>query len=228
MENISFKERVKNAAIANAFIYREIFVKYDYLVCSKAYIHDYYIIKGDRNNYLHLIGIHTDLTAGQFFEKCVASDEHQLKESDFDFIKPGRSEKSVKGSVREKITALPHIQNFFHQTLWTEENFKKNNVDCAFATSDNQLTIGFVKEGRPKTLLKSNELNPSRQQKVDLIFRKQRDSDTPYTEMIYGDIEKIGLYRDSIKYLIDNKFLNHPQNANAQMKSIKPSESNKE
>lgn len=198
------------------------FVNYDYLVCSKAYSHDYYIIRADKSNYLHLIGIHTNLTAEQFFEKCVATDENQLQETDFDFIKPGKSEKSVKGSVREKINTLPYMEKFFYQTLWTEDNFKNNNVDCAFATSDNQLTMGFIKKGKPKTLLKNNELDPSKQKEVDLIFRKLRNSNTPYTEMIYGNIEKIKLYQESIKDLIDNKFFIQPQ-----MASIEPLEINK-
>ncbi|MCM1184764.1 MAG: PBECR4 domain-containing protein [Roseburia sp.] len=102
MENTSFKERVKNAAIANASIYEENFVKYNYLVCSQAYNNGFYVIKADKSNYLHLIGIHTNLTAEQFFEKCISTDEKQLQETDFDFNKPGKSEKSVKGSVREK------------------------------------------------------------------------------------------------------------------------------
>ncbi len=60
------------------------------------------IIKADKGNYLHLIGIHTDLTANEFFDNCTADGEEQLTDENFDFHKSGRSEKSVKGSVREK------------------------------------------------------------------------------------------------------------------------------
>lgn len=206
MENISFKERVKNVAIANALIYEETFVKYEYLVCSKAYDEGYHIIKSDRSNYLHLIGIHTDLTAGQFFEKCVSTDENQLKETDFDFIKAGRDENAVKGSVRKKIKVLSHIDNFFCQMLLTEERFKKNHVECAFATSDNCMTLGFVKEGRPKTLLKGNELDALRQKEIDFVFRRLRGSSQLYTEMIYGDLKKMDTYHGNIKKLVDAKF----------------------
>lgn len=207
MENTSFKVRVKNAAIANAHIYEENFVKYEYLVCSKAYSNDYHIIKADKSNYLHLIGIHTNLTAEQFFEKCITTGEDQLKETDFDFNKPGKNEKAVKGSVRKKINVLPNMEKFFHQTLLTEEGFKKNNVDCAFATSDNRLTLGFVKEGRPKTLLKNNELDTSKQKEVDIIFRRLRGSDAPYTEVVYGDMNKLEIYKESVKGLVDSKIL---------------------
>lgn len=206
MDNISFKERVKNAAIANAHIYEEHFVKYEYLVCSKAYGEGFRIIKADRSNYLHLIGIHTNLTAEQFFEKCMAIDENQLKETDFDFIKAGRNEKAVKGYVRKKIQVLPYMENFFAQMLVTEEGFRKNSVDCAFATSDNRLTLGFVKEGRPKTLLKDNELDSTKQKDVDFVFRRCRGSGMPYKEMIYGDIKKIETYRESIEKLVDAEF----------------------
>lgn len=205
MENISFKDRVKNAAIANAPIYKDNFVKYEYLVCSKAYSSDYHIIKADKSNYLHLIGINTNLTAEQFFEKCISTGDNQLKVADFDFNKPGRNEKEVKGSVRKKINVLPNMEKFFHQLLLTEEGFKKNNVDCAFATSDNSMTLGFVKEGRPKTLLKNNELDTSKQKEVDLVFRKPRGSNTPYKEVIYGDMKKIKLYQKSINGMIDSK-----------------------
>lgn len=205
MEMMSFKERVKNAAIANAPIYEENFIKYEYLVCSKAYNNDYHILKADKSNYLHLIGIHTGLKAEHFFEKCMAAGKEQLKESDFDFMKAGKDEKEVKGSVRKKIDVLPKIKNFFNQPLFTEEGFKKNSVNCAFATSDNCLTLGFVKEGRPKTLLKSNKLDRSRQKEVDLIFRKPRGSTRPYAEIVYGDVKKIELYKESIQGIVDKK-----------------------
>lgn len=48
-----------------------------------------------------------------------------LDEADFDFIKPKQSEKSVKGSVREKITVLPYMVRLFEQKLFAEDNFKK-------------------------------------------------------------------------------------------------------
>lgn len=49
-----------------------------------------------------------------------------LTENDFDFSKKNQSEKSVKGSVRRKISALENINNFFAQELYIEEGFRKN------------------------------------------------------------------------------------------------------
>lgn len=160
-------------------------------------------VKADKGNYLHLIGIHTTLTPDEFFDKCVADGEEQLTEDDFDFNKPGKSEKSVKGSVREKIVALPNMVNLFNQKLLAEDKFKKNKVDCAFATTDNSFTLGFVSAGRPKSLLKGNELDKSKQKEVDLIFRKLRSSDLPYKEIVYGNKKNISKYQKFIEGLVD-------------------------
>ena len=70
MCTVSFKERVKNEAIANANLYQSNFIDYEYLVCSEAINNGYHIIKFDKGNYLHLIGIHTTLSAEEFFDKC--------------------------------------------------------------------------------------------------------------------------------------------------------------
>ncbi len=202
MCTISFKERVKNAAIENAFLYKDIFIKYEYLVCSKAFEQGYHIIKADKGNYLHLIGIHTNLTPDDFFDKCVADGERQLTEADFDFDKPGKDEKSVKGSVREKIVVLPNMINMFQYKLFAEDKFKKNKVACAFATTDNVFTLGFVAAGRPKSLLKGNALDKSKQKEVDLIFRKERSSSSRYEELVYGDKQSINKYKKFIEDLV--------------------------
>lgn len=207
MGNTSFKERVKNVAIENALVYKNNLMQYEYLVCSKAFKNGYHIVKADKGNYLHLIGIHTELSPDEFFEKCMASGENQLKEDDFDFVKQGKSEKSVKGSVREKISVLPLIENLFQQKLFVEDEFKKNNIDCAFAATDNSFTLGFVSSGRPKSLLKGNELDKNKQSEVDLVFRRIRGIDSQYEELIYGDEETVGQYKDCVKDLVAEKLL---------------------
>lgn len=203
MCTVSFKERVKNEAIDNARLYEENFINYEYLICSEAFDNLYHIIKSDKGNYLHLIGIHTDLIAEDFFDKC---HDGKLEETDFDFIKPNKSEKSVKGSVREKITVLPHMVRLFEHKLFAEDNFKKNKVECAFATSDNRCTLGFTVSGRPKSLLKGNELELNKVKEVDLIFRKTRSSKTPYSELIYGNVSEIIKYKEKITDLISEDF----------------------
>lgn len=204
MCTVSFKERVKNEAIANASLYQSNFIDYEYLVCSEAFNSGYYIIKSDKGNYLHLIGIHTTLSTEDFFNKCY---DGTLDEADFDFVKPNQSEKSVKGSVREKITVLSDMVRLFGQRLLAEDNFKKNKVECAFATSDNSCTLGFAVSGRPKSLLKGNKLELSKVKPVDLIFRKRRSSAGTYDELIFGNKADVAKYKDKIADYISKDFM---------------------
>ena len=91
MESSSFKERVAQVAIEEAARYKAVFVDYEYLICSDAFKkQDYYIISAKPDNYRHLIGVNTAISASAFFEKCISGD---LSEADFDFSKAGRSEK---------------------------------------------------------------------------------------------------------------------------------------
>lgn len=203
MCKVSFKERVRDEAVANACLYKKNYVDYEYLICSEAFDNGYHIIKSDAGNYLHLIGIHTELSAQEFFDKCISG---ELTEDDFDFMKPGKSEKSVKGSVREKIKVLPYMLELFEQDLVAEDNFKKNKVECAFATTDNVCTLGFAVSGRPKSLLKGNELDKNKAKKVDLIFRKRRSSGKLYEELFWGNAEDIVKYQEKIREQIAQKF----------------------
>lgn len=196
---VSFKQRVKNEAISNAKLYEETFIKYEYLIYSEAFQNKYRVIKADKGNYLHLIGIHTNLKAEEFFDKCY---DGLLTEDDFDFIKPNKSEKSVKGAVREKITVLPYMVKLFEHNLLAEENFKKNKVNCAFATTDGSYTLGFAVSGRPQSLLKGNELDKTKMKSVDLVFRKPRSSKELYSELIVGNISEISKYKDKIEGFI--------------------------
>lgn len=204
MCTVSFKERVKNVAIANVRLYETNFINYEYLICSEAFDNRYHIIKSDKGNYLHLIGIHTNLTPEKFFDKCY---DGLLNENDFDFIKPNQSEQSVKGSVREKITVLPYMIKLFEQELLAEGNFKRNKIECAFATSDGKCTLGFAVSGRPKTLLKGQKLEASKVRNVDLIFRKPRSSKEPYSELIFGNVADINKYKNEIVNFISKDFI---------------------
>lgn len=201
MCTVSFKERVRKEAIANAKFYKENFVDQEYLVCSEAFEKGFHIIKSDKGNYLHLIGIHTELSPEQFFDKCVLE---ELEEKDFDFLKPGKSEKSVKGSVREKITVLPEMVNLFTHKLLAEDNFKRNRVECAFTTSDNKCTLGFAVSGRPKSLLKGNKLEASKVKDVELIFRRPRSSKESFEELVWGNREDIYKYKEVIEQLVSD------------------------
>lgn len=127
MAEISFKERVRNAAIEGAGLYKRNFIDYEYLICSKAFQKEnFYIAKADEGNYLHLIGIHTDLSPKAFLQKCMNG---SLMEEDFDFNKKNQSEKSVKGSVRQKIKVFPDMLKIYEQDLDALNHYcKKMNL----------------------------------------------------------------------------------------------------
>ena len=69
-EQKSFKERVKESVIKNAYSYKKYFVDYEYLLCSAAFVkNEYCIVSAYEDNYLHLTGLHTNLPASTFFER---------------------------------------------------------------------------------------------------------------------------------------------------------------
>lgn len=72
MNNISFKQRVCQSIIDQSKIYQKIFVDRQYLICSKCFKNrKYYILVANKDNYLHLVGVHTNLTPSDFFENVL-------------------------------------------------------------------------------------------------------------------------------------------------------------
>lgn len=162
-----FKERVRLEIIKAAKKYQEVYVDYEYLICSEAFKQNhYYIIDAQKDNFQHLTGVHSQISAQIFFDKCI---QETLSTADFDFSPKGQNKKSVKGTVRRKIKVLPQMMELFKEGLQAEENFRKNKVICSFATADGNCTLGFLDslKARPKSLIKGNELkNPK---PVDLV-----------------------------------------------------------
>ena len=143
-EQKSFSQRVKETVIQCADLYKKYYVEYEYLLCSKVFEkNEYYIVSAHEDNYLHLTGLHTNLDAALFFEKCYNG---SLEESDFDFCKKGQNEKEVKGSVRRKINSLPSIMNMFSTGTSVEEDFEKNRMHIHSGAVErmNGITVQFV------------------------------------------------------------------------------------
>ncbi|NLU52219.1 MAG: hypothetical protein GXX10_05060 [Clostridiaceae bacterium] len=206
MAEISFKKRVMDTIIKNAKLYKEKFVDYEYIICSEAFQYkEFYIISANEDNYQHLTGVHSLISAKEFFIK---SYNGTLQESDFDFIKRGQSESAVKGSVRRKISVLPNIVHIFDSGTKVQENFIKNKVNCSFATADGKCTLGFVDCGksRPMSLIKGDELDRSRSKEIALLLRKHVSKDK-FDELIVGDLDILNRYLDKLEGLIDDKLI---------------------
>lgn len=202
-----FKERVKNIIISSAVLYKQNFVDCEYLVCSDAFTNSgFYIIDAKTDNYQHLTGVHSLISPSEFFTK---SYEGNLQESDFDFVKPHQNEKEVKGTVREKIIALPSMMTIFdNDIIMAEENFAKNKVICTFAAACNECTVGFVdsSKARPKSLIKGNKLDNAKAKRVNLILRRSTGSDKFDVKLI-GSKKSIRKYFSLIKDYIDESLV---------------------
>lgn len=205
----NFSEKVRQSAIKYAQLYKNKLLDYNYLICSTAFTQkDYYIINAQKNNYAHLLGIHTLLSPEEFFNKCYNG---TLLTTDFDFIRKGQSEKEVKGYIRRKINSLQSGLEMFEQPIiLAEENFSRNRIFCSFATSENSCTFGFINYNYsvPKTLLKGNELNASNTRYVDLVLRKHK-KDKLYNEILLGDKNSVRKYFDKINKLLSKDIINN-------------------
>ena len=204
-DKISFKERVRLTAIKESKSFKSIFVDKEFLICSHTFKkRDYYILSAEKDNYLHLVGIGTQLSALDFFNKCY---DGTLSLDDFDFNKNGQDESSVKGSVRRKIQSLERLASLFDDDLLIEEGFKRNKISCAIATSDKKITLGFTSgtKSRPKTLLKGNELktNPLT---VDLVLSRAR-GDNRFNKIIIGNKSIVNDFKVKIENIISDELL---------------------
>lgn len=205
-EQKSFKERVKEIVIQNAYSYKKYYVEYEYLLCSKAFVKsEYYIVAAYEDNYLHLTGLHTSLNAATFFEKCY---NRTLEETDFDFRKSGQKENEVKGSVRRKINSLPAIMGIFNADTYVEEDFEKNRIRCTLAAGNVSTTLGFAVLGKakakPMTLLKGNELNMEKAEKLDLVLRR-KSGEAKFSEMIIGTSEQLQEHSEVLSGLLSDE-----------------------
>ena len=62
---------------------------------------DYYIFAAEKDNFLHLNGINTNLSAASFFDKCYNG---TLIEDDFDFHKKEKMKIVLKGLLEGRLS----------------------------------------------------------------------------------------------------------------------------
>ena len=197
----SFQERVKDTVTEYAKQYKDYFVDYDYLICSNAFKHsDYYIVQAHETNFKHLTGLSSEISAGEFFEKCYNG---TLEESDFTISKKGVSDKNAKGTVRRKIKALPGIIGIFNSNTIVEEDYNHNSIKCSFIAGDSQTTIGFTKANPcvPLTLLFGEKSNTGNADHISLVLRK-KSTESLFHEIIVGDINILRAKQETLSALI--------------------------
>ena len=67
MAEESFKERARQEMIKAAKQYKDIYVDYEYLICSVIFEkNDYYIIAAEEDNFQHLTGVQSKIDAKTF------------------------------------------------------------------------------------------------------------------------------------------------------------------
>lgn len=212
-EQKSFKTRVKEEAIANAKMFKEHFVDCEYLICSEAFEKNpYYIIGAHTSNYEHLTGVSSNISAGEFFQRCL---EGTLQETDFSFFKRGQTEAEVKGSVRRKISVLPKLSSLFEEETLVEEDFVKNRVKCAFAAGRTACTLGFANSfpSKPQSLMKGNQLNPDKAKSAELVLRRKYGASF-FDELVCGDRKTLEKHISNIRPLLSEKLIDFFQSEN--------------
>ena len=71
-DQVSFKTRVLSTIIQCAKQYNAFYVEQNHLLVSDAFKKNpYYIIQAEKDNYLHLTGVSTSLSAREFFDKAM-------------------------------------------------------------------------------------------------------------------------------------------------------------
>lgn len=199
MNDISFKERVRQIIISEAKSYKDNLVNFEYLVCSDIFTEkEFYIIDAKEDNYQHLTGVNSLISAQEFFDK---SYNETLLLTDFNFIKRNQSEKSVIGSVRRKISVLHDMVNLFNNSqLLVQEKYIKNNIICDFATTDGKCVLGFFnsEKARPKSLIKG-KIADDEAKSVNLLMRKKINEDI-FDDILIGNNEA----KDKYYYCIKN------------------------
>ena len=207
-EQISFKTRVRDTLVSCAKMYYSYYVCRDYLVISDAFSQrPYYIISAEKDNFLHLTGVSTSLSGRAFFDRCL---DGSLSEDDFELSTYGQDERASKGTIRRKMNSLPYISGLLSGGSLVEEGFQKNTVYCSLASSDGSCTMGFVAVpvGRPKTLLKGNELNPAKSEKLKIVLSKAR-TESRYSTVEVGNDEALLQNYSILEPIVDEGLATH-------------------
>ena len=216
---VSFKTRVLNTIIQCAKQYNTFYVEQNHLLVSNAFKKKpYYIIQAEKDNFLHLTGVSTSLSAVDFFDKAM---DGTLAESDIQLITHGKSEKDSKGTIRQKIKNLTSLTAVVGRSCMVQEDFKRNAVLCTFASANAQCTVGFIatpKLARPKSLLNGNVVDPTQSAPIKLALAKAR-SDQKYNSIEIGTIDDVADNLTLIQEFLSDSLITQAQTVLLQRKA---------
>lgn len=216
---VSFKTRVLNTIIQCAKQYNTFYVEQNHLLVSNAFKKKpYYIIQAEKDNFLHLTGVSTSLSAVDFFDKAM---DGTLAESDIQLITHGKSEKDSKGTIRQKIKNLTSITAVVGRSCMVQEDFKRNAVLCTFASANAQCTVGFIatpRLARPKSLLNGNVVDPTQSAPIKLALAKAR-SDQKYSSIEIGTINDVADNLTLIQEFLSDSLITQAQTVLLQRKA---------
>ena len=166
MKANSFKEKVLHSILVGAQSYRKL-LGIDFKVFSPHFVQrQEYLLRFHEDNFLHLTGVLTSLSAKGFFQKAV---DGTLSLEAFDC----ESSVSLKGTVRCKARNIRDIGTLLDRAVSVTEKLSSGRVYCFFAASDGSCTLGFV-GGRilnPNTLLNKCKID-SKTSIVDFTIEK--------------------------------------------------------
>ena len=168
MEMRSFKQKVLDSILVGAESYQTL-LNLDFIVRSLHFAERHeYLLRFNEDNFLHLTGVLTRLSAKEFYRKAI---NKTLSLNDFDC----ESTIQLKGTVRCKARNIRDIGTLLDRAFAVTEKLSSGRVYCLFAASDGSCTLGFV-GGRvlnPNTLLNKSKIDPN-SSVTDFIIEKHR------------------------------------------------------
>lgn len=126
-----------------------IIFKHESFSKQKTYSARFYV-----ENFMHLTGIKSSLSPTSFYYACL----NGTLTLPFLLNFP----KEYRSIIKCKVKNLIKMDSYFKSSLLVQENYERNSVSCAIATSDGYKTIGFTCTSpyiRPMTIMNKNKLN---------------------------------------------------------------------
>ena len=94
-----------------------------------------------------------------------------------------------------------------------EEDLNKNKIRCSLAAGTTNVTFGFVVAGKakPMTLLKGNELNPNKAKPINIVLRREAETNK-FTNIDAGSIEELRVYSEILSDKLSDELLSKISN----------------